>query len=396
MAQAQVVISAVDRTQVAINSALRGMKTLERTAKVTSKAINLAFGFLSGTLLINAFGKITEAAKKTEEGRRAIDNLNKALKDPALVSAANTFTTAIVKGFTEIVKFSTEAIKKIKEVGQSLGVIGPSVDTSGPTFGGPRSRYKRANIDETTRMENDWKFRMSMWELEKKWAEETKQKADAARMASAQREADQNQRYQDLKNTLGELPELYESNFKASELTVSKSTQAILDDLAAKQELFKNFAEGAAQSMQSAFADFLFDPFANGLKGMLLGFINVIRRMIAEIVAQQILVAIFSGFTGGSGPLATFAKAITGRASGGPVSRGTPYIVGERGPELFVPNSSGSIVPNNRMGGMTIAPVYNIDARGATMDLQKALPGIMQENNRRIFDELDRRYGLGR
>lgn len=396
MAQAQVVISAVDRTQVAINSALRGMKTLERTAKVTSKAINLAFGFLSGTLLINAFGKITEAAKKTEEGRRAIDNLNKALKDPALVSAANTFTTAIVKGFTEIVKFSTEAIKKIKEVGQSLGVIGPSVDTSGPTFGGPRTRYKRANIDETTRMENDWKFRMSMWELEKKWAEETKRKADAARMAVAEREADDNERYQKLKETLGELPELYESNFKASELTVSKSTQAILDDLAAKQELFKNFAESAAQSMQSAFADFLFDPFSQGLKGMLAGFLNVIRRMLAEIVAQQILTAIFGGFTGGTGPLATFSKAITGRAMGGPVSRGTPYIVGERGPELFVPNSSGSIVPNNKMGGMTVAPVYNIDARGATADLQQALPGILKENNRRIFDELDRRYGIGR
>jgi hypothetical protein len=81
---------------------------------------------------------------------------------------------------------------------------------------------------------------------------------------------------------------------------------------------------------------------------------------------------------------------------GGPVSMNTPYIVGERGPELFVPNSSGSIVPNNKMGGVTVAPVYNIDARGATADLQKSLPGILQENNRRIFDELDRRYGIGR
>jgi hypothetical protein len=39
------------------------------------------------------------------------------------------------------------------------------------------------------------------------------------------------------------------------------------------------------------------------------------------------------------------------RAVGGPVSGGSPYIVGEMGPELFVPGSSGTIIPNNRMGG---------------------------------------------
>ena len=37
------------------------------------------------------------------------------------------------------------------------------------------------------------------------------------------------------------------------------------------------------------------------------------------------------------------------RADGGPVSKNQPYIVGEEGPELFVPNKSGTIVPNNMM-----------------------------------------------
>jgi len=39
------------------------------------------------------------------------------------------------------------------------------------------------------------------------------------------------------------------------------------------------------------------------------------------------------------------------RALGGPVTGGQQYMVGERGPELFVPNQSGSIVPNNSLGG---------------------------------------------
>ena len=44
---------------------------------------------------------------------------------------------------------------------------------------------------------------------------------------------------------------------------------------------------------------------------------------------------------------------IPGRAVGGPATAGRPYIVGERGPELFVPGSSGNVVPNNAIGGNT-------------------------------------------
>lgn len=40
-----------------------------------------------------------------------------------------------------------------------------------------------------------------------------------------------------------------------------------------------------------------------------------------------------------------------GRAAGGPVNAGTTYLVGERGPELFTPSGSGTIIPNNKLGG---------------------------------------------
>jgi len=50
-----------------------------------------------------------------------------------------------------------------------------------------------------------------------------------------------------------------------------------------------------------------------------------------------------------------------GRRMGGPVTAGDPFIVGEAGKELFVPQSSGTIVPNDRMGGgMTLN--FNISA----------------------------------
>lgn len=38
-------------------------------------------------------------------------------------------------------------------------------------------------------------------------------------------------------------------------------------------------------------------------------------------------------------------------ADGGSVTSGRPYIVGERGAELFVPNRNGTIVPNDKLGG---------------------------------------------
>ena len=54
------------------------------------------------------------------------------------------------------------------------------------------------------------------------------------------------------------------------------------------------------------------------------------------------------------------------REHGGPVEAGMPYIVGEKGPELMVPGSSGSIVNNDQLGRMSAAGgnVYNFNFAG--------------------------------
>ncbi len=58
------------------------------------------------------------------------------------------------------------------------------------------------------------------------------------------------------------------------------------------------------------------------------------------------------------------------RADGGPVKGGSSYIVGERGPELFVPGSSGNIVPNHKLGkgGGSTSIVVNVDASGSSVE----------------------------
>jgi hypothetical protein len=58
---------------------------------------------------------------------------------------------------------------------------------------------------------------------------------------------------------------------------------------------------------------------------------------------------------------------LTGFADGGRPPVGKPSIVGERGPELFVPNTSGTIVPNNKLGGGGATNVVvNVDAKGSS------------------------------
>ena len=57
------------------------------------------------------------------------------------------------------------------------------------------------------------------------------------------------------------------------------------------------------------------------------------------------------------------------RASGGPVDSGKPYIVGEKGPELFVPGNSGKIVPNNQLGGGgNVSVNVAVDATGSNAE----------------------------
>ncbi|WHZ20695.1 MAG: hypothetical protein OJF55_002844 [Rhodanobacteraceae bacterium] len=133
-----------------------------------------------------------------------------------------------------------------------------------------------------------------------------------------------------------------------------------------KMDQMSEFAKQAARNMQDAFADFLFDPFKHGLKGMLGDFADALRRMAAQALAARVFDSIGawgkqnSGAGGWEGVLASFASAFGGgKASGGPVSAGSLYRVNENGPELLsvagkdylmMGNQGGSITPRGKFG----------------------------------------------
>ncbi len=80
----------------------------------------------------------------------------------------------------------------------------------------------------------------------------------------------------------------------------------------------------------------------------------VIQKQITAPLAGALNAVIGAAFGGAAAPASP-------RAIGGSVQSGRTHLVGERGPELFIPSASGSIVPNNAMGGGGITVVQNIN-----------------------------------
>ena len=87
------------------------------------------------------------------------------------------------------------------------------------------------------------------------------------------------------------------------------------------------------------------------------------RAVAARRRAEAFAAASFVPITAAPSKAVAAVAALTGggmvniapRAMGGPASSGRPYLVGEKGPELFVPGSNGNVIPNNAMGGNTYA-----------------------------------------
>ena len=89
----------------------------------------------------------------------------------------------------------------------------------------------------------------------------------------------------------------------------------------------------------------------------------VIEQLIRIAIQEAILAPLKSSFTGFFGSFGSLFGG--GKADGGAVSGGTPYLVGERGAEMFVPNSSGQIITNENISqqgqGMQSAPTVNFN-----------------------------------
>ena len=129
-----------------------------------------------------------------------------------------------------------------------------------------------------------------------------------------------------------------------------------LDVLAKEQEEIqkvKNLYDSIASSIETGIVDAL-EGAINGTKT--LG--DVASSVFAQIQRSLLQFGVNS-FLGAIG--------IPGFANGGRPPVGKASIVGEKGPELFVPDRAGTIIPNNELGGSTNV-VVNVDASGSSVE----------------------------
>lgn len=194
-------------------------------------------------------------------------------------------------------------------------------------------------------------------------------------------------------------PDADETFFFTEATAYAKELKEELDELVAPITLVQDSAAAIGTAFSDAFRTAMteatnaqevlaafFDSLANS-------FIDMAARMIdaaIDMMAFDILSSIFlptTGFTGGissgltapsgggfpglevggSANTSLGGVVLPGMANGGAVSAGSSYIVGEQGPELFMPRTSGSIYPNDTLGGMGSNVVVNVDASGSSI-----------------------------
>lgn len=143
------------------------------------------------------------------------------------------------------------------------------------------------------------------------------------------------------------------------EAALKKAMQMAEDFNAFGQNAFLSFVNTSSDAL----TEFVIEGKAN-FKDFALSFLRDITRMIAQALILQ---SIKAGL--GLAGVDTTALFGGGKAAGGPVRSDRTYLVGEKGPEIFQPNTNGNIIPNNKItvGGEPAAPpqvnlqVVNVD-----------------------------------
>jgi hypothetical protein len=166
-------------------------------------------------------------------------------------------------------------------------------------------------------------------------------------------------------------------------VSVRADTRAFASDVAAMRAQLDGPLTDGLERAGSALEAGLTSAIQRGKFGF-----DDLRRVALSVLSEIATAAIRSGLNGGDGAnnllgtlgsLLGSALGAPGRATGGPVSPGRAYRVGERGPELFVPTSSGRIEASAAPGAATVVRMtINVsDARGTA-------PAALERSSRHV------------
>lgn len=142
-------------------------------------------------------------------------------------------------------------------------------------------------------------------------------------------------------------------------------------------------AVAAGQIIAQGFEDAIMtgNKFREALRG-------IAQDLLRLFIRQQITAPLAAGLSDFFKGSTVFANLFKPKALGGPVQGSTPYLVGERGPEIFVPDGSGNIIPNHAAvgggGGFAVNVNYSI-AAGVT---RSELVPILEQERKRLKAEI--------
>jgi phage-related minor tail protein len=143
-------------------------------------------------------------------------------------------------------------------------------------------------------------------------------------------------------------------------------------------------AESASKQIENSFVRFArTGEFSfKSLRDLALGVLGDIASAAVRSGIENIFGSI-GGAGGGGGLLSSIGAlfGLPGRATGGPVSAGTPYLVGERGPELFVPQQAGRVQANGATASRSVAITINMtggarDVRGMAQSANQVATAV--------------------
>lgn len=158
-----------------------------------------------------------------------------------------------------------------------------------------------------------------------------------------------------------------------------------MDDRQKQLERVKDTGKELGLVFTSAFEDAIVsgNKFSDVLRGLAQ---DLLRLMVRRNMTEPLLAAFSAG-----GKFAGISK-IFGFADGGSPPVGVPSMVGERGPELFVPRTAGTIVPNHALGGGNTVQnfTYNFSSGVTRQELASILPEVVKASAGMVADRVGR------
>ena len=161
---------------------------------------------------------------------------------------------------------------------------------------------------------------------------------------------------QNLQNQVGDTKTEFEEFGKSMKDNFAKSLNDVVQDTKVTKEEMAGIVGQLSDGLTNSFQNFF-----NGTKAGFKDLANSVIKELQRIIIKKMIVNKILGFAQTTLGLDKGSLVDGELASGGMAFAGKTYLVGERGPELFTPKSSGMVTPNNQLGGSAVIN-FNINA----------------------------------